>query len=76
MLQRMVPETLVLDTFFSKRLRQIKGLFDFNPKYPRPATGDFLGVSQLNGYVTRLPRLRWLCLKIDFLIIIILMLWN
>ena len=37
-----VPETLVLDTFFSKRLRQIKGLFDSNPKYPRPAPEDFL----------------------------------
>ena len=27
---------------FSGRLRQIKGLFDPDPKYPRPAPGGFL----------------------------------
>jgi DNA invertase Pin-like site-specific DNA recombinase len=35
-------QTRFVSTTCSQRLRQIKGLLNPNPKYPRPAPGDFL----------------------------------
>ena len=36
------PMTKLLKVAGKRRLRQIKGLFDHDLKYPRPAPGDFL----------------------------------
>jgi dolichol-phosphate mannosyltransferase len=46
------------------RLRHIKGLFNPNPRYPRPAPGDLSSFPHINPYVTRPPRHRGLCLLV------------
>ena len=46
-----------------RRLRHIKGLFNPNPRYPRPAPGDLSSFPHINPYVTRPPRHRGLCLE-------------